>query len=512
MKRLSKAAQVERGVKMADGWENLLTGLGMAKRDKRVSGVAGTGRPLQETEVEDIFTSSHLARRLVELLPDEATREFVEFTGLEEKLSMALSTDLDRLMLKDKIQLGWQWAREYGGGGAYVSVDDGMPLDQPLDLTKIRKVNSITVFNRWELWCRGTDQINDINDPAYGLPQFYYIQPRTGHGIYAGTGDQKVEAKPKQLDPEKAASRKTPILNVKVHHSRVIRFEGLKLPSRKFVENQYWDDSVYTGIKESLRDYCISHGYAANIVHDFSMAVYKLADLAALMGANKEEAVKKRMNLINISRSMLGAVVVDAEKEAFEWSNRSVAGLPDILDRIKGFFQANTDIPHTRLFNESPGGLGKDESGGDRKWYDFVKAKQTSYAQPILNKFLKIIFAAKEGPTKGAEPPEGWGYEWVPLWQPTEGEIAEARNKQANTDQIYMDAGVLDPEEVRNSRFGGDCYSLETELDPALDPVAEMKAKAEEEAKAAALALKNPPAPGAKPGDTPPNPKDKVTG
>ena len=44
-------------------------------------------------------------------------------------------------------------------------------------------------------------------------------------------------------------------------------------------------------------------------------------------------------------------------------------------------------------------------------------------------------------------------------------EKAEVRNKQAQTDQIYSDLGVLSPEVIAKARFGGDRYSLETNID-----------------------------------------------
>jgi hypothetical protein len=54
---------------------------------------------------------------------------------------------------------------------------------------------------------------------------------------------------------------------------------------------------------------------------------------------------------------------------------------------------------------------------------------------------------------------------------------------------LYVNAGVLTPEEVAISRFGGDRYSTETEIDVAQhQPPTEQELAAEEAAKQAALA------------------------
>jgi hypothetical protein len=49
-----------------------------------------------------------------------------------------------------------------------------------------------------------------------------------------------------------------------------------------------------------------------------------------------------------------------------------------------------------------------------------------------------------------------------PLWQQTDSEKVEMRYKQAQIDEIYMNCGVFDPDEVRKNRFGDGNYSIET--------------------------------------------------
>jgi hypothetical protein len=88
---------------------------------------------------------------------------------------------------------------------------------------------------------------------------------------------------------------------------------------------------------------------------------------------------------------------------------------------------------------------------------------------PAYERFLRILFRAKAGPTKGIEP-DNWTVSFPPLWQPTEQERATTRKMVAETDAIYYDMGVVTSSEVRSSRFGSDEYSSETVIDNTPPP------------------------------------------
>ena len=75
-----------------------------------------------------------------------------------------------------------------------------------------------------------------------------------------------------------------------------------------------------------------------------------------------------------------------------------------------------------------------------------------------------------------------------PMWQQTEKEMADSRNTQAKTDALYIEQGVLHPDEVASSRFQGIEYSYDTNLDPDLR--LELESDREEAEKMAAEAEK----------------------
>ena len=70
-----------------DAWSNILTGLGIINRDKRVSG-APNHYPLTELEVEELYSGDDIAEKVVSRIPLDGTREWIELTGYEKEKAL----------------------------------------------------------------------------------------------------------------------------------------------------------------------------------------------------------------------------------------------------------------------------------------------------------------------------------------------------------------------------------------------------------------------------------------
>lgn len=404
-----------------DGWANLLSGIGIKNRDKRLSGEAQYTGTLPERQVEEIYAIDPMARRIVDLLPFEAVREWIEFQ--EKELQPQVDDEVDRLQARKKYIQAWKAARRYGGAGIFINTGDPMEmLKEPLDLNNIKEIKSLIVFNRYELQVDTTDIETDISKANFDMPKQYSFMPRaTG-----GSGGQ-------------------------IHESRIIRFDGVELPTLLRAQNQYWGDSIYTGLFDALRDFGMSYNGVANLIQEFRLLVYSVNNLATDIVEGREGDLTTRMNTMNLSRSMLGAFVLDKDGETLESLSANVAGLHELLDAMRKRLQAATDIPHTILFNESPSGLSSTGKSEERMWYDFVASQQEQYLAEKIDQLLHVIFAAKSGPFKGTEP-KNWAYDFVSLWQLSEKEQAEVEKLQMEADIQYIDRQVVTNDEVREER------------------------------------------------------------
>lgn len=352
-----------------------------------------------------------------------------------------------------------QWTRLYGGSIIVMGIADGRPLDEPVNENNIQEVAWLQVFDRWQTQILNEYMTLDLNSENYGFPEIYQINDyRTGA-----------------------------VFNV--HYTRVLRMDWNVLPPRERNFNQGWGDSCILSIYDELKNYGSAFANTSAIMQDFVNGVLKIPGLSqSMVSSCNDAAIMKRLDFANLSKGITNMMVLDGQED-YQKLSTNVGGLSDLLDRFMLSVSSVTGIPVTLLFGRSPAGLNATGDSDVRNFYDMIKQYQELKLKPILEKLTFYIFKSKDGPTKGVEP-ENWSIQFTPLWQNTEEQEAILRRTVAETDAIYIDRGVLDPNEVAISRFGGDRWSMNTLIDVearenGYDPneVASLEAEKEEEIK-----------------------------
>jgi phage-related protein (TIGR01555 family) len=465
-----------------DGWLNILTGLGTRSKDKRLSSQIDFDI-MSETECEQLYGASDVASTIVDTLPEEALREWLTVQFGDDKGGAAeddetgaagaksVEDKLHDLGAQSKFEEVWRFARMYGGSGILLGLDDSKQLEEPVDPLQVRSVNSMTVLSRFELVIGDMTDIDlDMQSPRYGQPLYYRFHPRRGGAQGAG---------------------------LRIHHSRILRFDGAKLPIKLFISNRYWGDSVLNRTRNAIRNYETSHDAVATILQEFNQGVFKIKGLADMLENGQDDAVQKRMQTIQLSRSICRAIVIDQDEE-FTNIGAAVTGIDGLLQQVGGRLVVSSHMPHDKILGDSPSGLGATGESENRVWYDYVAAQRELVLRPKIEYLAKLILASRRGPTSG-KVPEKWSFKFNPLWQHDEVELSNIRKTQAETDVAYINANVLDPDEVAVSRFGRGKYSTETTID--------LEARAAQQAAAEA---EQPPATGGTgdplPGARPPSP------
>jgi len=416
-----------------DGWINVLTGLGIKNKDKKVSASVIWDRP-QEQDLEELYSADALARKIVELPVGEALNKGYRVVGFEQDENDILTREGERLKVPVHVADAWTWARLYGGAGIML-VTDGISKPE-LPMKDNESIKAMNVLTRFELWVNFERIQKDILRPNYGKPEYYQFQPVIGNST---AGNQSANT-------------------INIHSSRIVQFEGIKLPKRIKTNNQYWDDSVLTAIKESIRNYQTAHSSAASIIDDFSIGVFKIKNLANQIASDGDAAVVARMQILNMTKSIARTVVIDADGEEFTHQTRTVSGIPELLAKAESHLVAETNIPNTVLFGNSPTGLGGSGNHESNNWYDYLISEQENYLKPKLIQIYKHLAI-----DLGLDPNKV-DIEFNPLWQMDDKEEAEIRKIQAEADAVYITNQVIDPDEVAQSRFGGDKYSTDTKL------------------------------------------------
>jgi phage-related protein (TIGR01555 family) len=406
-------------VKKLDGWLNVFTGLGNKNKDKFASAYAQWSKPI-ESELDELYAADDVARTLVDEIPNEGTREWIEFVHDDPKIVRAFQDIFDTWKVREIFRTAWSWARLHGGSGIWLVTDaDPLRVQEPLQLDQIAEeggLKSIVVFSRWELLA---DEI-DANPASsnYGLPKIYSLSPRLGTGN----------------------------ASLKIHYSRILRFEGLPLPRRLMIQNNYWGDSVLTAASTAIRNYNNAHLYSVNALSDFSVPVIKLKNLAAMFAAGQESLVKSRLDSMNMCRSVLRLIALD-EEENFEFINRSLSSVPETVEKAAERLVVASKMPRTKILGDASKGLNNGGESDERKWYDFVRNQQELVLSAPIDKLLRAIMFSPGSPTGGSVD-ESLTWKFKSLWQQTKTEKAELYSKVASADAIYLDRGVISPSQV----------------------------------------------------------------
>lgn len=474
--------------KRSDGWVNNILGYNTSRDPRTAHGVVSTW--LSQEEAEEMWEGDDVSARAIEAHPNEMTRrgfdlqiqgeDFAasdpreseersrsktmdkaeaptfaparvqpkpppeptpeeEMTDEAKEISEELMGMWEDLEADDNYREAMEYARAFGGGGIFIGVDDGVAdLSKPIREDRIREVRFLTPLTPRELY--PNSWYSNPNDKAWGRPALYRM-------------DQ---------DPEGGISTRR---SFNVHESRIIRFDGIRTTRRNISLNRGWGGSALGRIQDVIRDFDMAWQGASLTLRDFGVGAVKFKNLAELLAAGEDgdKSLTYRLQQMELVKSQLRAMLLD-ESETYEKVNTSLAGLPDMMDKFCLRLAAAVSIPVTMLMGQAPAGLNATGESDIRWFYDYCASLQQRMLRRRQNRLMRLLMLAKKGPTGGREPMK-WTIAYRPLWEMTDAQKAELRSKQATTDKLYIDAGVLTPEEVAISRFGGDEWSMETQID-----------------------------------------------
>ena len=403
-----------------DGWSNFVTGLG-GGRDKNKANQIQT--EIQEwATLTALFRADPMGRRVCEVVPHYALRENPTFSCEDNKIKELLEDEEKRLNLVAKVKEAWVYANIYGGCALVIGADGEStePLDPKAEIKFLRVVDrtQINYFGEMD---------RDFSSENWGEPSFYQVTPINGSPM-------------------------------PFHHSRIVKIHGENLPRREYVANQYWGDSVFTSIAETLGKYAMVQDAMANLVIDYRQLVYKFNNLEDLLQNGQGEFLQKRVEMMDAVSSIINAKVLDGDESLEIIGGGQTSGMGELADRAIMRVCAERGIPHTVMLGDSAGGLG---STGESERLDFnnlVESQRQVKAVDAIKKILDQCLRANNISV--------YDYEmlWPSLWLANPKEELEARRAQSEVDRAYVDMGL--PEDVvLRSRFGGATgYSFETQV------------------------------------------------
>ncbi len=454
-----------------DAFGNETLGVAQAAYDKRQGGIPLPPQlnVFSRNIFENLYHGDDVGRTGVDLPAQEMVREWITLNagtineaGVEASVGKKVLKIMQKLEAQKQYKIALAWESAFGGSVLLIGANDGTlapdgtpatadnPLAEPLREDAIQSVDFIKPIDRFDAVTVQRDQ--------FGEPEIYQITLRRIEGAA--------------------------LSSMFVHHSRVIVFPGLDVTNNRRAELDGWGDSIYQRTFETMRDYSTGWAGIGALLTDLNQSVYKVSGLTEMLSTEDAtdgtRTLAARLRTLEFCRSVLRAIPLDADLGE-EWERRATnfGGLADVLDRMALRLAQAFRVPVSLLLGQSPAGLQATGDSDIRFWYDSVRAQQQFRLLPRISRLVDLILLSKDGPTNGVLP-DDVSITFNPLYQESPEELTARRKTQAEIDVAYINAGILLPDEVRNSRFGGEEYSFETQLDPEL--------KAEKDAEAAELA------------------------
>ena len=423
---ISKIKEFFSFAKRSDNWVNHTTNLGV--NSSRVNRTMVSALPLLDYRtLDEMYKSNGLAQKIINLIVDDAMRGFIE-------ADHDLLQEMNRIKLKQRITDGCYAGRLYGGSLLVAFVDDGLELEKPVDLNRIDKIISIKVFDKSQVTWFSGDLNTNYGSEYFGEPEFYTINS------YSNVVNVGV---------------------IKVHRSRCFLMNGATTTNRMRLYNGGWDLSIMQSCFGALRNYGIVTDSSAEIIQDFVQVIFKMDGLALKMGQpDGEAAIKKRLSLIDLSRSITNSLLVDAETEDYEKRASSVAGLADLWDRFSEVICSVTGYPATKLFGRSPAGMNSTGDSDMKNYYDMVGAYRSDQVQPAIDWIVGLLEHQKTWKIK----PETFNWEFPSLVNPSDLETAKIKKEYAEIDCMYIDRGAIDASETWQQRFGQEKFNYNIKL------------------------------------------------
>uniref|UniRef100_A0A6M3M0D9 Anti-CBASS protein Acb1-like N-terminal domain-containing protein n=1 Tax=viral metagenome TaxID=1070528 RepID=A0A6M3M0D9_9ZZZZ len=434
-----------------DSIVNELTGLGTTADKGRAGRPDTTQDWMDPDELEALYEHNGMARRLIDIIPDECIRRGWKITdpGGDSDL---FNHEERRLGLVKKVADGMRWGRLYGGAVILMVVEDGEDdWSKPMRLEKVKRLQNLVVFDYNE--CSVINYESNIHNPNYRAASMWQLTPTEGYWNDTGGADWEADQKRRQ---EETISAGWGGKLSNVHHSRVLYFPGGLLPPSRRFERGGFDLPIMEYIFEAVRDLTSVVQGASTVAQELRRTILKIDGFGASQVGDQSDLVRSRIRAIQMGMSVLNWAVV-GDGDEIEQQTADVRGFNDLSDLMWQMLAGVTGMSITRLRGDAPGGLSTDDKSGRANWTDVIAAIQQHYLLDILLRLYSVMYAADEGPTKG-KMPEWWDIEFLPLAEPTTAETAAERKVRAETDAIYIQAGVLSAEQVASSRFGENGY------------------------------------------------------
>lgn len=374
-------------------------------------------------------------RRITEIIAKEMTRRWVKVVSTgdaDEAKLKEITAELERF----KVQAVFREVMEHDGffGRGHIAIntgDNNVPetMQSPLVLDR-RTVpkGSLKGFKTIEpVWVYpNAYNSSDPLDLYYYRPQSWFVQGRL------------------------------------IHTSRLLTFVGREVPDLLKPAYSFGGLSMSQLAKPYVDNWIRTRQSVSNLLHSFSKTILKTNMGAVLQGGGAEDLVH-RAQMFALTRDNRDLIMIDKDSEEIEDVSTPLNTLDKLQAQSQEQMASVSGIPLVVLLGITPSGLNASSDGEIKTFYAWIKSQQEALFTDPLLKILALIQLNLYGDVDASI-----GVEFNPLWEEDDATRATTQKTKADTDAIYLDQGVVAPNEVRQ-RLKNDPESPYSGLDLASD-------------------------------------------
>ena len=403
-----KGGQQNTAVSVMDAFSNPLFRLGY-----------GSQSPLEATEypltrmtdnyalLNSLYRDNWVVQNVVGLMVDDMLREWYKIRG---SISPEYLDELERLermtKIREKINQGLCWGRLYGGAAGLILIkgQESM-LDHPLDLETIMPGTfaGLMILDRWSGVVPDMGLVTDMSDPDFNLPEYYTINNAEGHTV------------------------------ARVHHSRIVRFTGRKLPYLEEIAELYWGESEVEALYKDVVAHDNVSANMAALTFRANINTMEVQNLEQLFSLGSVEQQKRFWNVM----SNFGYQLVN-KGDQMKNTQYTFTGLQEVYESMCLNLCGASHYPMTKLFGRSPAGMNATGESDLQNYYDYVNSQREAKLRPVLERLLPIMAVSTWGVV-----PDNLQIDFPPLWTPTAKEVAEIAKSKAEAIVSTYQAGLL---------------------------------------------------------------------
>jgi len=419
----------------ADGYSNAAAFLG-ADSPLFASGTFLRSGLTANTELlTTTYREFWIATKIIDTPAEDVVRAWYTLTGDFPQEDLA---DLKRLEarhdVKGELMDAISSARLYGGSLALMVIrGEAGKLEKPLDPDRLPPdcFQGLLVLDRAQI-TPSMELETNLDDPDYGLPMYYTVDVEDGSGP------------------------------MKIHHSRVLRFVGRRLPRSETVRENYWGASELEHLWEELQKRSATAANIAQLVFQANITTLKMGDFGDRLGMGTKETQESLRNLIaeeNRFRTSYGLQLLSKE-DSMENLTYSFGGLAEVYEAFMMDIAGAAEIPATKLFGRSPQGMNATGEADLRNYYERISALQERMLRPALERLLPVMVISCWGFL-----PEDLGFIFNPIAEEPPEKIAELTEKLSAPVIEAFRAGMITAESaVEELKARGEPYALWTKI------------------------------------------------